>query len=85
MNRRGFLGSLATLVGAKAFSGALPGEAPPAALPVHTAGYLQTINDDGVTSTITSYTENTNVHWITAQLDPDSEGIRWNYTTGTVR
>lgn len=82
-SRRGFLGSLAALIGAKVVADQLPDEPP--ALPVHTSGYSQIISNDGVTSTITSYTGNANTYWITAQPDPAGEGIRWNYTAGQVQ
>lgn len=83
MNRRGFLGSLAALVGAKVVADRLPDESPQP-LPVHTNGYLQVLNNTSAASTVSSYSGNVNTYWLVAQPDPAGEGIRWNYTTGSL-
>lgn len=81
-SRRGFLATLAALIGAKVVKDALPAEPP--RLPIVTSGYSTVIRND-TTATVITTNAAAPTHWNEYVLDPAGDGIRWNYTAGQVQ
>lgn len=81
MNRRGFLGALAALAGAKAIKVEAEPVPEPVPLPPITSGYLQHTPMDlnGQVWTLTSSAAGDTI-WIKPNFG--KEGVNWNYTSG---